>query len=218
MQSRLEKDQLSIAKLLKCKLSAWSERKSEKKGKKDKGRRKKRGKKDQPSVAKVAKCKLSAQTESPALTKPELKRGKPELKGENRIFREERGGVEQFGRKLKDIKPGALWGLCQIHRLGTSRCPGLQLLEHNFPAQRQTIREHTDTQMVSKHTGRVHTHTNCVQAPHKKTLASTQQEHTHTNTNTICPVQRQRKTQTHSRARPTKTRFQEAHVPRSPCW
>ena len=57
-------------------------------------------------------------------------------------------GVEQFGRTMKDIKPGALWGLCQILRLGISRCPALQLLEHNFPAQRQTIREHTDTQMV----------------------------------------------------------------------
>ena len=61
-------------------------------------------------------------------------------------------------------------GLCQIRTLGTSRCPGLRLLEHNFPAQRQTIREHTDTQMVSKHTGRVHTQTNCTQAPLKRHL------------------------------------------------
>ena len=52
---------------------------------------------------------------------------------------------------MKDLKPGALWGLCQTHTLGTSRCPGLQLLEHNFQAQRQTVREHTDTQMVYKH-------------------------------------------------------------------
>ena len=63
-----------------------------KKGKKRQKKKKKEEKKDQPSVAKLAKCKLSAQTESPALTEPELKRGKPELKGENRIFKEERGG------------------------------------------------------------------------------------------------------------------------------
>ena len=93
-------------------------------------------------------------------------------------------GVEQFGRTMKDIKPGALWGLCQILRLGISRCPALQLLEHNFPAQRQTIREHTETQMVYKHT---QTHRQGPQThklytrPPKKTLASTQQEHTHTN-------------------------------------
>ena len=68
-------------------------RKKEKKGeKKIQKKKKKEEKKNQPSVAKLTKCKLSAQTESPALTKPELKRGKPELKGENRIFRKERGG------------------------------------------------------------------------------------------------------------------------------
>ena len=90
---------------------------------KDKTGRKKGRKKDQPSVAKLAKCKLSAQPESLALTKPELKRGKPELKGENRIFREERGGVEQFGRKLKDIKPGALWGLVPDTQAGDKQMP-----------------------------------------------------------------------------------------------
>ena len=76
-------------------------------------------------------------------------------------------GVEQFGRTMKDIKPGALWGLCQILRLGISRCPALQLLEHNFPAQRQTIREQTDTQMVYKHTNTQAgcTHTQTVHKP-----------------------------------------------------
>ena len=100
---------------------------------------------------------------------------------------------------MKDIKPGALWGLCQILRLGISRCPALQLLEHNFPAQRQTIREHTETQLVSKHTqthrqgAQAHTH-KLYTSPPKKTLASIQQEHTHTDTNTSCPVQRHRHT------------------------
>ena len=63
----------------------------------------------------------------PALTKPELKRGKPELKGENRIFREERGGgclgVEKVGRKMKDIKPGALWGLVPDTQAGDKQMP-----------------------------------------------------------------------------------------------
>ena len=91
-----------------------------KKGKKkrQKKKKKKERKKDQPSVAKVAKCKLSAQTESPALTKPELKRGKPELKGENRIFREERGrgvGLPGSGtgwKKAERYKARGLVGAC----------------------------------------------------------------------------------------------------------
>ena len=125
-------------------------------------------------------------------------------------------------KKAERYKARCLVGACARYtgwgQADALDCNCLNTTSQHRDKQSESTQKHRWCTNTHKHTGRVHKHTNCTQDPLKRHLpAHSRSIHTQTNTNTSCPVQRQRKTPTHSRARPTKTRFEEAHVPWPPC-